>query len=90
MKKHIGKHIRQIVNEDDYVEQDVGALNNDNGGNAHGKWKEKEGESAPSSVNEIVKIIKFCQKLQNGSNKPELSSFMIVRTMEKLFTVPVR
>ena len=93
MKKHVGKNIRQILNEDDYVEQDVGALNNDNDGNArglHGKWKEKLGESAPSSVFEIVNLIKFCQKLQNGSNKPELSSFMIVRTMEKLFTVPVR
>ena len=92
MKKHAGRNILDILNEDAYVEQDVHAINNDDGNarGPQGKWEEKLGESAPSSVIEIVNLIKFRQKLQNGSNKPELSSFMIVRTMEKLFTVPVR
>jgi len=91
MKKHTGRNILDILNEDAYVEQDVHAINNDDGNarGPQGKWEEKLGESAPSSVIEIVNLIKFRQKLQNGSNKPELSSFMIVRTMEKLFTVPV-
>ena len=93
MKQHCKRNICDILNADAYVEQDVVAINNHNDGNAgnqYGSRKYKLGEAASSSVTEIVNLIKFCQKLQNGSNKPEFSSFMIVRTMGKLFTLPVR
>ena len=92
MKTHVGRNIFDILNGDANVVEDVALINSNNDSNASNqrgkKIQEKLGESAPSSVIEIVNLIKFCQKFKNGSNKPELSSFMIVRTMEKLFTVP--
>ena len=91
MKKHDGKQILEIFNGDAVVEEDIDRINYHNDGNAgnpNGNFKFKTGEEAPSSVREIVNIIKFSQYSQKVTESKSI--FAIVSAMEKLFIVPVR
>jgi len=90
MKKHDGKQILEIFNGDALVEDDIDRINNHNdrnAGNPNGNFKLKTGEEAPSSVREIVNIIKFSQYSQKVTESKSI--FAIVSAMEKLFIVPV-
>ena len=84
MKKHSEKNIREILRRDD-IEEDLSLVHNNDNRNAssmYGKYEKKTGEDAPSSVHEMVNLLKFWQYLKKV---PESSTFVIVNVKEKLF-----
>ena len=91
MKRHDDKNILDIL-EDPYIEEDPIRLNNQDGENVassqYNRNQElKKGESAPSSVDEFVNILKFWQHLKKVADD---STFVIVSGKEKLFIVTCR
>ena len=90
MKRHCDKNILDIL-EDAYIEEDPIRLNNQDGenvaGSQYGNQELKKGEEAPTSVLEIVKLLKFWQYLKKVADD---STFVIVSAKEKLFIFTFR
>ena len=89
MKKHCDKNIQEIL-QGLYIEEDWSSIHNNgdnNAGGLYGKYERKVGEDAPSSVHEMVNLLKFWQHLKKV---PESSTFVIVNVKEKLFIATFR
>ena len=91
MKKHCDKNIQEIIQgiQGYHIEEDLSSIHN-SGSNArglYGKYEKKVGEDAPSSVHEMVNLLKFWQYLKKV---PESSTFVIVNVKEKLFIATFR